>query len=95
MLLGVEQNNGSKRAWYKKRKIPVTVEATGIDVGAPLKGLASCREGGLDLCCGRGRVAALECRRHSIHYRSRSSPICQNTEAPCRVPLCFGARGGT
>ena len=30
---------------------------------------------GLDLCSGTGQVAALECPRHSIHYRSRSSPL--------------------
>ena len=29
---------------------------------------------GLDLRCGAGRLAALTCPRHVIHYRSRSSP---------------------
>ena len=29
---------------------------------------------GIDLPCGAGRVAALTCRRHVIHYRSRSIP---------------------
>ena len=29
---------------------------------------------GFDLRCGGGQVAALECPRHSIHYRSRSNP---------------------
>ena len=29
---------------------------------------------GVDLPCGAGRVAALECPRHSIHSRSRSTP---------------------
>ena len=29
---------------------------------------------GFDLPSGAGRVAALECPRHSIHYRSRSNP---------------------
>ena len=28
----------------------------------------------VDLLCGAGRVAALECPRHSIHSRSRSTP---------------------
>ena len=30
--------------------------------------------GGIDLRCGAGRVAALTCPRHVIHYRSRSIP---------------------
>ena len=30
---------------------------------------------GLDLPCAAGRVAVLECPRHSIHYRSRSTPF--------------------
>ena len=29
---------------------------------------------GFDLPCGAGRVAALTCPRHVIHYRSRSNP---------------------
>ena len=29
---------------------------------------------GVDLPCGAGRVAPLGCPRHSIHYRSRSTP---------------------
>lgn len=30
---------------------------------------------GVDLPCAAGRVAVLECPRHSIHYRSRSTPF--------------------
>ena len=37
---------------------------------------------GLDLRCGAGRVAALTCPRHVIHYRSRSSPSDQKTKRP-------------
>ena len=29
---------------------------------------------GFDLRCGAGRVAALACHWHAIHYRSRSNP---------------------
>ena len=32
------------------------------------------REMGLDLRCGGGRLAALDCPRQSIHYRSGSNP---------------------
>ena len=37
---------------------------------------------GVDLLCGAGRVAALECPRHSIHYRSRSTPAIQKQSPP-------------
>ena len=40
------------------------------------------REMGLDLRCGGGRLAALDCPRQSIHYRSRSSPIIFKCKKP-------------
>ena len=54
------------------------------------------REGGLDLPCGAGRVAALDCPRQSIHSRSRSSPgLCKTKRPPVGATVRFGARGGT
>ena len=45
---------------------------------------------GIDLRCGGGRVAALECRRHSIHSRSRSIPKDEKHKAlPDGNALCF------
>ena len=37
---------------------------------------------GFDLPCGAGRVAALTCPRHVIHYRSRSNPPGNQKEQP-------------
>ena len=51
---------------------------------------------GFDLLCGAGRVAALECPRHSIHYRSRSNPAenSQNKAAtPCGMAVLFWRTG--
>jgi hypothetical protein len=46
-------------------KNPVSIENTGFSLA---------QKEGFDLPSGAGRVAALECPRHSIHYRSRSNP---------------------
>ena len=54
---------------------------------------------GFDLPCGAGRVAALTCRRHVIHSRSRSNPFVYSgyetgTEAPdgTSVPVWWRRR---
>ena len=51
---------------------------------------------GFDLSCGTGRVAALTCPRHVIHYRSRSNPSDhkQNERAGISPPLRFGPSEG-
>ena len=51
---------------------------------------------GIDLRCGAGRVAALECPRHSIHCRSRSIPgshTKQNTPADGRSVCLVDLKG--
>ena len=43
---------------------------------------------GFDLRYGGGRLAALECPRHSIHYRSGSNP--HERSAKNKNPLPYG-----
>ena len=45
--------------------------------------------GGVDLPCGAGRVAALACRRHAIHSRSRSTPTLIQMKSPARMGGAF------
>ena len=40
---------------------------------------------GFDLRCGAGRVAALTCHWHVIHYRSRSNPDPAMKILPCQM----------
>ena len=47
---------------------------------------------GFDLRCGAGRLAALECHRHSIHFRSGSNPAKQKQKHTHRVCLRFWRR---
>ena len=46
---------------------------------------------GFDLRCGAGRVAALTCHRHLIHFRSRSNPIYAKKEHRGRQVSVFFA----
>ena len=54
------------------------------------------REMGLDLRCGGGRLAALDCPRQSIHYRSGSSPKLGYKKQPQKATVfLYGAGDGT
>ena len=53
---------------------------------------------GVDLPCAAGRVAVLECPRHSIHYRSRSTPYTSMYKLKPRhrgEALVYGGDGGS
>ena len=65
---------------------------------APIKGcfLFFTEAVGFDLLCGAGRLAALECHRHSIHSRSGSNPDSYKKQQPgqkTRLPFFTEAVG--